>query len=273
VNRRVLHEQISSWGMRSESLSSGDTVPDTLREAKESGDPYQFVLLDFQMPGMDGVEVARAIKADPAIRDTLIVLLTSVGEWSELRRTEGSRVDASLVKPVRQSQLLNTLATVWSKRLERATVALPKPARAAEPLESRLAGEFAGLPVRILVAEDNAVNQKLAVLMLGKLGIRPDVAANGREAVRMLELKPYDLIFMDCQMPALDGYAASREIRSRQQQGRRVTIVAMTAEAMEGAREACLEAGMDDYISKPVKRDEICQALRKWLCGAGCQPG
>jgi two-component system sensor histidine kinase/response regulator len=137
--------------------------------------------------------------------------------------------------------------------------------------DSKLAGEFAGLRVRVLVAEDNPVNQKVAVLMLGKLGIRPEVAANGREAVEMFEMTPYDMIFMDCQMPELDGYAACREIRSREGRGRRVIIVAMTADAMEGSRELCIEAGMDDYISKPVKRGEISAALRKWLAPRATQ--
>jgi two-component system sensor histidine kinase/response regulator len=262
VNRRVLHEQIVSSGMRSESVSSGDKVLDALRAAKESGDPYQFVLLDYQMPGMDGVEVAGAIKADPAIRDTLVVMLTSVGHWSELR-TEGAHVDASLVKPVRESHLLNALATTFARKLEGAHVGRSSLAREVVHVDSKLAGEFAGLSVRVLVAEDNPVNQKVAVLMLGKLGIRPDVAANGREAVEMFEMTPYDIIFMDCQMPELDGYAACREIRSREGRGRRVTIVAMTADAMEGSRELCIEAGMDDYISKPVKRGEMSEALRK----------
>jgi len=275
VNRRVLHEQIASWGMRSESLSSGEQVLDALRSAKESGDPYTFVLLDHQMQGMDGVEVAGAIKADPAIRDTVVVLLTSVGQWCELKRTEGARVDASLVKPVRQSQLMKTLAAAWSKKLEIApegrSPSARGAARGAVQVDSKLAGEFAGLAVRVLVAEDNPVNRKVATLMLGKLGIRPDLAANGAEAVQMFEVTPYDLIFMDCQMPELDGYAASRKIRSREQPGHRVTIVAMTAEAMEGSREACLEAGMDDYISKPVKRNEICEALRKWLAPRGIE--
>jgi CheY-like chemotaxis protein len=271
ANRRVLHEQIASWGMRSESLSTGDQVRDALRAAKGSGDPYQFVLLDHPMPGTDGVEVAGAIKADPAIRDTVVVLLTSVGQWCELKRTEGARVDAFLVKPVRQSQLMKALAAAWSKKLEIAPVGHSPSARGAVQVDSKLAGEFAGLAVRVLVAEDNVVNQRVAALMLGKLGIRPDLAANGREAVEMFEITPYDLIFMDCQMPELDGYAAARKIRSREQPGRRVTIVAMTGEAMEGSREVCLEAGMDDYISKPVKRNEICEALRKWLAPTGIE--
>jgi PAS domain S-box-containing protein len=264
VNRRVLHEQVTSWGMRNGSFDAGDKVLDALRSAKESGDPYQFVLLDYQMPGMDGVELAGAIKADPAIRDTVVVLLTSVGQWSELRRIEGTRVDASLVKPVRQLQLLNTLATEWSKKIaveysDRSTAKRARDATAAST------GEFAEFPVRILVAEDNVVNQKVAALMLRKLGIRPDLAANGREAIRMFETRPYDLIFMDCQMPELDGYAACREIRSRERSGRHVAIIAMTAEAMAGTRELCIAAGMDDYISKPVTHDEMVQALRKWL--------
>src|SRR5450432_1801532 len=265
VNRRVLHEQLASWGMRSGSFSSGDHVLEALRAARESDDPYHFVLLDYQMPGMDGLEVAGAIKADPAVSDTLVVLLTSVGQWSELRRTEGAHVDASLVKPVRQSQLLNTLTTAWSKKLEIAQLGRPASALAAVPVESALTGEFEGLPIRVLVAEDNAVNQKVAIVMLKKLGIRAEVAANGREAVEMFEMAPYDVIFMDCQMPEMDGYTACREIRRRQGRSRRVTIVAMTAEAMEGSRELCIEAGMDDYISKPVKRGEISEALRKRL--------
>jgi signal transduction histidine kinase/CheY-like chemotaxis protein len=265
TNRRVLHEQITSWGMRNGSLNSAGRVLDALRGAKQSGDPYQFVLLDYQMPGMNGAEVAGAIKADPAIRDTVVVLLTSVGEWSELsRRTEGARVDASLVKPVRQSQLLNTLATAWSKNKEIALVGSLTPARGAVQAGSELASEFSGLFPRVLLAEDNPVNRQVATLMLGKLGIRPDVAVNGREAVEMFGVSPYDLIFMDCQMPELDGYAATREIRSRERHGRQVKIVAMTAEVMEGTRELCIEAGMDDYISKPVQRDQMIEALRKW---------
>jgi len=271
VNRRVLHEQVTSWGMRNGSFSSGDKVLDALRRAKESRDPYDFVLLDYQMPGMDGVELAGAIKADPAIRDTVVVLLTSVGQWSELRHFEGTRVDASLVKPVRQLQLLNTLATEWSKRLELERPDRPTAKREAADVNAALAGEFAELPVRILVAEDNVVNQKVAALMLRKLGIRADLAANGREAVRMYEMTPYDLILMDCQMPELDGYAASREIRSWEGPRRHVAIVAMTAEAMAGTRELCVAAGMDDYISKPVKRDEMIEALRKWLAPRGIE--
>ena len=122
-----------------------------------------------------------------------------------------------------------------------------------------------GDPVRVLVAEDNVVNQKVAVKLLEKLGIRADVAADGREAVELCAMLPYDLIFMDCQMPEMDGYAATAEIRQRQGANGRPAIIAMTAEVMEGCREHCIASGMDDYISKPVRRDDIIEALKKWV--------
>ena len=236
-----------------------------LRAAKKSGDPYHFVLLDYQMAGMDGVAVAQAIKADPEIRDTVIILLTSVGNWSEVRRMESISIDASLVKPVRQSQLLKTLAHAWSKKMESAPAAHLKPESWIAKAKSELARKFEGRDIRILVADDNVVNQRVAYHLLTTLGFRADVAANGREAVEMCGITPYDLILMDCQMPEMDGYAASREIRNRERSGQRVSIVAMTAEAMSGSRERCLDAGMDDYIAKPVKREQLFDALRKWI--------
>jgi CheY-like chemotaxis protein len=178
---------------------------------------------------------------------------------------EGAAIDASLVKPVRQSQLLNTLAGVWSKKLSVSNARTPKLENGSSAMKDALAAKFAGSPPRVLVAEDNAVNQKVAVGLLEKLGLRPDVAANGREVLKMLEMAPYDLIFMDCQMPEMDGYAATREIRRSETAGRRIPIVAMTAEAMAGAREGCLASGMDDHITKPVKREDIFDALQKWL--------
>jgi signal transduction histidine kinase/CheY-like chemotaxis protein len=265
VNRRVLHEQVASWGMRNGAFSSGESVVEALRHAKASGDPYHFVLLDYHMPHMDGATVAAAIKNHPEIRDTVVILLTSVGNWNEVRPMEGVQINASLVKPVRQSQLLNTLASTWSRHLG---VSPWEAARSqAEAAAADKPGPFFSRAVRVLVAEDNVVNQKVAGLMLERLGIRVDFASNGREAVQMFEMVPYHLIFMDCQMPEMDGYAAARAIRGREQGGRRVPIVAMTAEAMAGAREACLEAGMDDYIPKPVERRTLGEKLERWIAG------
>jgi CheY-like chemotaxis protein len=259
VNRRVLHEQLTSWEMLNGASASGSEGLAALEAAHRDGAPFQFVLLDYHMPEMDGAAVAAAIKARPEFRDTLVVMLTSVGHIGELRGTEGLQVDACLVKPVRQSQLLNTISSVWSRRQ---LAAIPeKPATRAD---SPHAGRFAGRGVRVLVAEDNVVNQKVAVKMLERLGVRADVAANGRQALEMFEALPYDLILMDCHMPEIDGYTATVELR-RRHPAQRVPIVAMTAEAMEGCRETCLSAGMDDYIAKPVKLADLSDALERWL--------
>ena len=265
VNRRVLHAQIASWGMRNGSFATGEEALQALREAKAGGDPYHFAILDYQMPGMDGAALARAIRADAGIRETVIVLLTSVSQWIEVRQKESGTVDASLVKPVRQSQLFNTLSTAWSKAHQTSVTARGATGSPLEEMRRALSVRFGGLPVRVLVAEDNIVNQKVAVRMLEKLGMRADLAADGREAVDMFGLVPYDLIFMDCQMPEMDGYAAARESRRREGPNHRVAIVAMTAEVLAGSREQCLEAGMDDHIGKPIKTEFLFEALRKWV--------
>jgi PAS domain S-box-containing protein len=260
VNRRVLIDLTANWGIRSGSSSSGEEALQALRAAQASGDRYDFVVLDYQMPGMDGPALAAAIKADSTLREAVVVMLSSVGQWAEVRHMEGASIDACLVKPVRQEQLLNTLATAWGKKVN----SVDGEHRIAE-LKARWEVSFSGLGLRVLVAEDNAVNQKVAVRMLEKLGLRADLASNGREAVELREMLPYDLILMDCQMPEMDGYEAAREIRRREGGQRQTAIVAMTAEAMSGAREKCIEAGMDDYIAKPVRLEDMVEALQKWL--------
>lgn len=264
VNRRVLQEQITGWAMRNGSFPSAEGVLPALRRAAKEGDPYHFVLLDYQMPGMDGAALAAAIKSDPALSGVAVIMLTSIGHWSEVRSTAGKTVDACLVKPVRQSQLLNTLATTRSRKLHTSSVSQSEPKPLTGGMTLARVAEFAGAAVRVLVAEDNVVNQKVATRMLEKLGLRADVAANGREAVDMCQLLPYDVVFMDCHMPEMDGYAATREIRRRQGGSDRIAIIAMTAEAMEGCRDNCIAAGMDDYIAKPVKMDDLVEALRRW---------
>jgi CheY-like chemotaxis protein len=177
----------------------------------------------------------------------------------------GTSIDASLVKPVRQSQLLNTMAKAWSKR--QGSAFADRLVGTRETMRGA-AGQFAGLGLRVLVVEDNVVNQKVAGAMLDKLGMQVDFAVNGLEAVRMSADVSYSMIFMDCQMPQMDGYTAAREIRARARGGWRVPIVAMTAEAMAGAREQCLAAGMDDYIAKPVQRAELAEKVGQWATGS-----
>ncbi len=273
VNRRVVHEQISSLGMRNGSYACGQDALDAIRAAKRDGDPFQIVIADYNMPGLDGAALAAAIKSAPELRGTAVVMLTSVGHWRELRHQEGASIDACLVKPVRQSQLSSTLANVWSKVLEAgdvvegretSAIALSRAVGTSVNPNPSLVGRFANLPIRILVAEDNVVNQKVITRMLEKLGVRADVAANGREAVEMIELLPYDLVFMDCQMPEMNGYEAAVEIRRRQNCERRITIVAMTAHAMRESRTQCIESGMDDFVAKPVIVEELINVLTRW---------
>jgi signal transduction histidine kinase/CheY-like chemotaxis protein len=272
VNRRIVHEQITSWGMRNGSFASGEQALEALRGARESGDPYDFVIADFQMPVMDGATLAKAIKADPAIRDTVVVVLSSIGDSREARGAQG--IDAYLVKPVRQSQVFNTLVDTWAAKLRTAhrspaeAAALSSPAAAKASLQPR----FDGSHLRVLVAEDNIINQKVAVRILERMGIRADVAANGREAVELMRMLPYDVIFMDCQMPEMNGYEAATEIRRREASGRHIAIIAMTAEALAGARERCLASGMDDYVPKPIQIESLADALKRWAPACQVEP-
>jgi signal transduction histidine kinase/CheY-like chemotaxis protein len=265
VNRRVLREQIAHWGMRSDSLESGADAVAALSKASEDGDPYDFLLLDYHMPVMDGAAVAASVRATVAIGDVPIIMLTSVTNGRGRQLRAAAAVDACLSKPARHSHLLNALTTTRDKRLNRAAqismAAPPDDGETSSPLERKIWGANS----RVLVADDNAVNQKVAVRMLERLGLRADVAGNGLEAVRMLRTLPYDAVFMDCQMPEMDGYTATREIRRTEKPGQHIAIIAMTAEALGGAREQCLSAGMDDYIAKPVTLQDLSAAIAKWL--------
>jgi signal transduction histidine kinase/DNA-binding response OmpR family regulator len=289
VNRRVVHEQISSWGMRNGSYASADEALRAIREAQEAGDPFDMVIGDYQMPGTDGATLAAAIKADAALSGVVFILLTSIDHWRELRGLEGTSVDACLVKPVRHAKLMETLATAWAKkhpsrneqaRTElalaeppKAELARPRSAARTSAARNSMAAlskhlehsDRGGSEVRALIVEDNRVNQKVALTILGRLGIRADVASDGREGVEMLKLLPYDIVFIDCQMPVMDGYEAVVEVRKAAGPNQRVAMVAMTADAMQESRERCMAAGMDDFITKPVKQADFVHALERWL--------
>jgi CheY-like chemotaxis protein len=220
---------------------------------------------------MDGESLGRAIKADPELKETVLLMLTSMGSRGDGSRMKEAGFAAYLTKPVRQAVLFDSLATIWAGR----TSAPSAPLVTKHTLvESNAAGGVAALPGslepllqgRVLVVEDNAVNQKVASRLLEKLGLRVDVAANGAEAVAMIELLPYDVVMMDCQMPIMDGFEATREIRRREgPSGTHRVIVAMTANAMQGDRELCLAAGMDDYLSKPIRAAELALLLGRYL--------
>ncbi|MFQ5846760.1 MAG: response regulator [Candidatus Methylomirabilales bacterium] len=267
INRRLLQEQTTSWGLQSDGCSSAEEALAMLRDANDSGNSYQIAILDSKVPGMDSESLGRAIKGDPRLQGTVLVMLTAVGQRGDARRMAESGFAAYLVKPVRPSQLMDALAAVWGARIQsvptglvtRHTLAESRAAKSPPPPETSR-----HIRAYVLVAEDNIVNQKVAAGMLEELGCRVDVAANGKEAVERVELLPYDLVLMDCQMPEMDGYEATAEIRRHEGPERRTPIIAMTAHNMAGDREKCLDAGMDDYTSKPVRPDTLQDILDRW---------
>jgi len=267
VNRRVLHEQITSWRMRNGGYASGEQALQVLREASSAGDPFHIAVLDYQMPGMDGLMLARAIKADPALQETVLVMLTSLGQPDDVNLLKEAGIFACLVKPVRQSKLWDVLAEAWAAHAKQCpTHLLAPPTSDLRPPTSAspIAQSERKICARVLVVDDHTTNQKVGRLMLENLGCSVDISANGKEAVRMLDLLPYDVVFMDCEMPEMDGFEATAEIRRRHAAKRHVPIVAMTAKAVQGDRERCLGAGMDDYISKPVRLEDLEAALLRW---------
>jgi two-component system, sensor histidine kinase and response regulator len=264
TNRQILRHQIFAWKMQKGSAASGHEALKILRAAATAGTPYDLALLDMQMPEMDGLTLARAIKADPAIASTRLIILTSLGHLLSTQELKAAGIDAFLVKPVKQSRLFDCLVDVMGRseaeNIFSKSASLPE-APAASDLPK----------VHALLAEDNRVNQKVALGQLQKLGCHADVAANGIEVLEAIPRIPYDVIFMDCQMPEMDGYEASRAIRSRERDPEHacpwkapIYIIAMTANAMQGDREKCLAAGMDDYVSKPARLSELQAALDRW---------
>ena len=262
TNRRILQEQLEPSGMSVKTVGDGRTALKALRTAMRDGQPFAAAILDRYMPGTDGLSVARAIRADPSLTRTSVVLLTSVGE-ADQADIAAAGVQYVLNKPVRQSQLLNTLASALG---EQVTGSISIPARSDEI--KGLSPTRQGTPngPRILVAEDTVINQAVARRMLERLGFRVDVASNGREALLALERIPYALVLMDVRMPEMDGFEATAEIRKREDKtGDHTPIIAMTASAMEGDRQQAIDAGMDDYLSKPVRLADLERVLGRWI--------
>jgi len=264
VNRRVLREQVTGWGMRHSEVPSGEEALGALVEADHAGDPYRIAILDHQMPGMDGIMLARAIRADRRWRDLILLLLTSSGLRREARGAAEAGFAAFLTKPVRPSLLLDTLSSAWAQRTRQGESGLViRKSVAVNVVEEAPPPTWA--EARVLIVEDNVVNQKVAVGILKKLACRADVVASGKEALERIAALPYDLVFMDCEMPEMDGYEATRRIRQEEGNGRHLPIIAMTAHALAGDREKCLEAGMDDYVTKPIRAVALRKALEAWL--------
>ena len=268
TNRNIVHHQVLSYGMRCGCAENGPNALEMLKKAVAMGDPYKLAILDMIMPGMSGLELARAIKADPAIDSIRLIVLTSVGQDYDSEAMHRHGISAYLTKPIRQSQLYDCIASALGSQSGE------NPQLMSESSDGVKANSFLG--ARVLLAEDQPVNQEVARCMVESFGCRVEVALNGQEALDALSKAPYDLVLMDCQMPELDGYAATRIFRERETQKaknqsgqaqaiRRTPIIAMTAHAMQGDREQCLAAGMDDYLSKPFNRDRLFVVLKGWL--------
>ncbi len=253
--RAMLHRQIQGWGVLNGTTEDPNLAMDMLLGAAGSGKPYRAAILDTALSGMGWMDLARLIRAQTAIAGIDLIVLNS--GLTPAEESLGLGIRAYLKKPVRQSRLYNVLASLQN----RTTPFVEAKAASSEVQTSR--GRY--LSYRVLLVEDNPVNQAVSKAMLEYFGCRVDVAANGQEALKVLAGRPYDLILMDCQMPVMDGYEATRIIRQREAASQGTPIVALTAHAMEGDREACLEAGMDDYLSKPYKAEELNALLGKWL--------
>jgi two-component system sensor histidine kinase/response regulator len=262
TNRLVLQRQLNAWGCRVETASGGVEAIEHLHGALDEKDPFEIAILDMQMPEMDGETLGKKIKADHRTQNILLVMMTSIGQRGDAPRLEKVGFSAYLIKPVKMSKLYDCLATLSGTKTQGAASCHYKAVATEQSSAEKLNHN-----VCVLLAEDNLVNQKVATKFLGKLGYHFDVVSNGNQAITALSEKPYSLVLMDCQMPEMDGYEATGEIRNPESEvlNHQIPIIAMTANAMRGDREACIQAGMDDYLAKPVKPNELKNILEKWL--------
>jgi two-component system, sensor histidine kinase and response regulator len=260
-SRNILKRQMLSWGMKSCGAASGTEALQMLREATAQGEAYDLMIVDSAMPGMTGLELAQTVKADPIIAPVQLIMLTLLSQYGEMKEPGKAAITAYLTKPVRQFELYDCFVTVM----------MSLPASQGSKIVDVQEPEAKKVDVggHVLLAEDNPINQEVVREMLESFGCRVDVVKNGREAIEALASSTYDLVFMDCQMPTMDGYEATRSIRQREttqiEDRARIPIIALTGLAMEGDREQCLGAGMDDYLCKPIRLEQLQAILTRWL--------
>ncbi|MDP1807132.1 MAG: response regulator, partial [Acidimicrobiales bacterium] len=256
TSRTVLERQLRARGVTVTAVADAPSALALLRRSVQGATLPEIALIDHHMPGMDGLELARAIAGDPDLDPVRLIMLTSA---NASRSGTSGRVSAHVSKPVPESRLIDTIANVLAFRSPAAPAAVRARAEVAVEVDTP----------RVLVAEDNAVNQLVATAMLTRLGYQVDVVANGREAVQAFERSSYVAVLMDCRMPVMNGYEASAEIRRREGPGRHIPIVALTASAINGDEERCRAAGMDDYVTKPVTVGRLASVLGALTKGEG----
>lgn len=264
TNRMVLVKNVESLGSRVDAVSSGAKAIESLRNAHRAGDPYHIVLLDMQMPGMDGEQTARAIKSAPSIKDVKILILTSMGQRGDAIRLEELGCSGYLLKPVKQQMLFDAVLAVLVRNA----------VQPASLITRHILAEKRRTGIRLLLAEDNPVNQKLAVILLQKAGYLVDAVETGMQVLEKVQTHSYGAVLMDVQMPEMDGFETTRRIRAWETQtGRHIPIIAMTAHAMTGDRERCIEAGMDDYVAKPLEPRVLFNAIERWAQNIDSEKG
>jgi signal transduction histidine kinase/DNA-binding LacI/PurR family transcriptional regulator/DNA-binding response OmpR family regulator/HPt (histidine-containing phosphotransfer) domain-containing protein len=256
TNRMIVTHMVEGFGCRIETAASGAKALEMVRTASRAGDPFRVVLLDMQMPGMDGEQTAREMLQDPAGKQASIIVLTSMGQRGDASRLEELGCSGYLLKPLRQHLLYDALVAVVGQK-----TSIGEPSRL---ITRHTLSEAKRQGLRILLAEDNPVNQKLAVILLQKAGFSVDTVENGSLAVMRVKDGRYNAVLMDVQMPEMDGFEATGQIRAAEETGQHIPIIAMTAHALKGDRERCLAAGMDDYISKPLDPKALLKVLDRW---------
>lgn len=262
TNRKILRYQVSAWGMQVDEAESGAVALNRLRAMAIAGTPYDIALLDMQMPDLDGEMLGRQIKSDALIASTKLIMMSSLSLRSGAEQVLKLGFSAYLVKPVRQSRLLDCIVDALVQCRATPNASLLQESLQHPPACDRMLPSQS--PLKILLVEDNLVNQKVTLGQLKQLGYQADVAEDGQEALHCLSLRAYDLVLMDCQMPVLDGYDTTQEIRRREGTNRHTIIIALTANAMKEDRDRCLQVGMDDYLSKPVLKDQLAAMLASW---------
>lgn len=251
TNRRAIKHRLASWGIACNESESGTGAMEMIGHSIQNAKPFDLIILDMQMPEMNGLELAREIKKNAASHATRLLMISSMKV--PIAVLDRNSVDAFLLKPVRKSDLYNTIITLFQPVEQTSVSEIPS------ELQSDLHRN-----VKILLVEDNIINQKVAVKMLGKMGNVAAVVSDGLQAVEAIENEAYDIVFMDVQMPVMDGFEATKRIREREKDSRHTVIIAMTANALQGDKERCLAAGMDDYVSKPIKQVELLSIIQKW---------
>jgi CheY-like chemotaxis protein len=261
TNLEILKSYVESWGCISDTAQSGKMALSLMYAVEKAGAPFDLVISDMQMPGMDGEEFGRRIKSDPKLEDTLMIMLTSQGLRGDAAKMKKVGYTGYLTKPVRRSHLFDAILMVFSKQTKRESE------KKSQLVTWHTVKEERRRKQRILIAEDNIINQKLAMHLLEKLGFQADAVANGEEAVSALESAPYDLVLMDIQMPIMDGVEATKTIRDKKSRVRdhQIPIIALTAHAMLGDKEKCLKAGMNAYVSKPIRPSELLNAIERLI--------